>query len=333
MESGPSLHSLLGGYRNTALLYIAAKLKIPDLLVNGPRSCHELAETLNVHAPSLHRVLRGLVVLGVCSEMDGERFGLTTLGEKLRSNTDGPEYSLAILNVEENAVAWNDLLHSVTTGGTAFDHVFGESPWQHRQKNPEINRRFNEWLEDGAASVGRALSTAYDFSVHQTVADVGGGQGALLAAILQAHHSLQGVLFDQAHVVSAARQRFESAGVQSRCRIVEGDFFNAISQGADVYLLKSILHDWDDEKCSLILKNCGMVLKSGQPLLVVEKIMPDLAADHPVTIMSDLQMLAVTGGKERTSAEYEKLFIASGFELNRISPLSTGHSLLETKRT
>ncbi|MEJ0088315.1 MAG: methyltransferase [Limisphaerales bacterium] len=332
-EAGPSLNSLLGGYRNTALLYVAARLKIPDLLAAGPRSSRELSEILNANAPALHRVLRGLVALGLCSEMEDGYFQLLPLGEKLQSSTGGPEYSLAILNGEEYAAAWNDLLHSVMTGEASFDHVFGESPWQHRQKNPELNERFNFWLEEGAAAAGLAISKAYDFSQQQTVADLGGGQGTLLAAILQANASLQGVLFDQPHVISIARRKLESAGLKPRCQLVEGSFFEPVPVEADVCILKSILHDWDDEKCLLILKNCRAVLKPGQPLLVVEKIMSERVKDQPSIIMADLQMLVVTGGRERTLDEYKKVFAAAGFELKRTIPLSTGHCLLETHRS
>lgn len=328
-----NLRDLLEGYRGTALLYVAAKLKIADQLTAGPRSNRELSEALGTHAPSLHRVLRGLVAIGVCSEIPGGAFELTPLGQQLRSDINGSEYNQAILNGEEYAKAWNHLLHSVMTGETAFDHAFGESPWEHRGKNPELNQRFNSWLEKGAAASGRSLLNAYDFSPHQTVADLGGGQGALLAAILQAHHSLQGILFDRAHVISAARPRLESAGLASRCRIVEGDFFNTVPPGADVYILKSILHDWDDEKCSVILRNCRAVLKPGQSLLVLEKIMPARAMDKPSTILGDLHMLAVTGGKERTANEYRELFAVAGFDLKKITPLPTGHSVLETVRT
>ena len=331
-EKGPGLQSLLAGYRSTALLYIAAKLKIADLLAEGPRSSRELSEILHAHAPALHRVLRGLVVLGLCSETKEGRFQLMPSGKKLQSTTDGPEYNLAILNGEEYAAAWNGLLHSVMTGGAAFDHVFGESPWQHRQKNPELNERFNLWLEAGATSVGQCLANFYDFSPHQTVADLGGGQGTLLTAILRVHHSLQGILFDQPHVLSIARRKLESTGVGARCRLVPGSFFDAVPPGADAYILKSILHDWDDEPCRLILNNCQMAMQSGRPLLVVERIMQARVMDQPPMIMADLHMLAVTGGKERTVDEYKRLFDASGFEFKKMILLPTGHHLLEAMR-
>jgi hypothetical protein len=331
-RSGQSLQDILEGYRGTALLYVAAKLKIADHLAKKPCRSGELSQMVGARAPALHRVLRGLVALGLCAEREDGAFELTRLGSKLRSDSDGPEYSLAILSGEEYAEAWNHLLHSVTSGGTAFDHVFGESPWEHRQKNSELNQCFNSWLEKGAAAAGRALLKTHDFSRYQIVADIAGGQGALLSVIFQAHRSIQGILLDQPHVAPAARRQFESAGLGSRCRIVEGDFFDAVPAGAEVYILKSVLHNWDDDKCLIILQNCRSALRPGQPLLVVEKILPARVMDRPSTVMGDLHMLAVTGGRERTADEYRKLFAAAGLELRKIAPLRTGHSLLETER-
>jgi ubiquinone/menaquinone biosynthesis C-methylase UbiE len=324
-----SLQKLLEGYRGTALLYLAAKLKIADLLMERPRNCQELSQILKAHAPTFHRILRGLVAIGFCLETDDGCFQLTPLGKKLQSNIGSPAYDLAILNGEEYTTAWNNLLHSVMTGKTAFDLAFGESPWEHRQRNPDLNQHFHAWLEQGALSASQAILETYNFSSCRTIADIGGGQGTLLIAILQVHQSMKGLLLDQAHVISSAHQNIKAAGLQLRCQLIEGNFLNAIPPGADVYILKSILHDWNDEKCLLLLKNCRNVLKSGQPLLVVEKIMPTRAIDHPAIIMSDLHMLAVTGGMERTAEEYKKLFAVTGFELKKITQLKTGHSLLE----
>jgi orsellinic acid C2-O-methyltransferase len=324
-----SLQKLLEGYRSTALLYVATKLKIADLLMERPRNSQELSQILGAHAPTLHRILRGLVALGFCSETNNGCFQLTLLGEKLQSNIGSPQYDLAILNGEEYTAAWNNLFNSVMTGKTAFDLAFGESPWEHRHRNPDLNRHFHAWLEQGARSASQAILEAHNFSSCRTIADIGGGQGTLLIAILQAKPSMKGILFDQAHVISLAHHKMKEAGVQSRCRLVEGNFLNAVPPGADVYILKSILHDWDDESCVLILKNCRNVLKTGQPLLVIEKIMPARVADHPAIIMSDLHMLAVTGGMERTALEYQKLFTAAGFEIKKVVQLKTAHSLLE----
>ncbi len=330
--AGPDLQGLLNGYRSTALIYAAAKLKLPDALAAGPRTSAELAQNLNVHAPSLHRLLRGLVALGLCTEEAGGSFRLTPPGARLQSTNGRSEYSLAILNGEEYARAWNDLLHSIRTGETAFDHAFGQSPWEHRRTTPGLNACFNTWLKNGAADAGGSLLNAHDFSAYRCIADLGGGNGTLLGALLQAHPAARGILFDQPHVVATARPLLEAGGVAARCELVEGSFFERIPAGADVYILKSILHDWDDEKSLTILRHCHATLKTGQPLLVLEKILPELAATAPTMIMNDLHMLAVTGGLERTAEAYEKLFRRAGFRLKQIIPLRTGHSLLETVR-
>jgi len=325
----PSLQSLLDGYRSTALLYAAAKLKIPDHLARQPLSISELSAQLQVDTEALHRLLRGLVALGICAEKNPGVFELTPMGNRLRSDVAGPEYNLAILNGEEYAPAWNHLWHSVKTGETAFDNLFGETPWQHRQKNPELNQRFNTWLERGAAEAGTELLSVYDFSCHQIATDIGGGQGALLSAVLKGCPSLNGILFDQPHVVAEARIHLASSGLSARCEIIEGDFFKTVPAGADVYILKSILHDWDDETCGTILKHCRAAMKDGQALLVLEKLMPARVEERPSTVLGDLHMLAVTGGCERTAEEYGRMFAAAGFALKKISPLKTGHSVLE----
>ena len=327
------MDTLLHGYRATALLYVAAKLKIADHLSSGMQTSRQLAQTLNVHEPSLHRTLRGLAAAGFCEEMGGGHFKLTSVGKKFKSTSGRWEYNLAILNGEEYAAAWNHLLESVKTGKTAFDLAFGESPWEHRRKNPEINERFNVWLESGAAAAGWAIAGVYDFSRCKVVADIGGNEGSLLISILQASAATRGILMDRPHVIAAAQKRIEAAGLQSRCQVVGGNFLEAVPSGADVYILKSVLHDSDDDQCRRILKNCSAVMKSGQSLLVVERFMPTRAADHPATIMSDLHMLAVTGGQERTLEQYQALFTATGFTLQKTLPLKTGHGLMVTAKS
>jgi hypothetical protein len=330
--AGPDLNTLLNGYRSTALLYLAAKLKIPDLLAEGPRNAEDLAQTLHVHAPSLHRLLRGLAAFGLCAEEGSGVFRLTEVGNRLRSNTAGPEYRLAILNGEEYAPAWNDLQHSIQTGKTAFNHAFNQTVWEHRETTPGMNDLFNQWLQRGAEDAGRSLLEAYDFSGLKNIADIGGGNGSLLAALLKKHPSARGILFDQPHVLEIAANIFEAAGVRSRCDFVPGNFFERVPEGVEVHILKSILHDWDDASCATILKNCAAGLKSGQALLVIEKLLPDRAIETPAVIMSDLHMLAVTGGLERTAAEYGSLLENAGFKLRRVIPLRTGHNLLEAIR-
>ncbi|HEU5125841.1 MAG TPA: methyltransferase [Verrucomicrobiae bacterium] len=330
--AGPDLNTLLNGYRSTALLYLAAKLKIPDQLTHGPIAAADLAKRLRVHPPSLHRLLRGLAAFGICTEDNEGHFQLTEMGNRLRSDSAGPEYSLALLNGEEYAPAWNHLLHSIQTGETAFDHAFNQTVWEHRESAPGMNDAFNQWLQRGAGDAGRFLFEAYDFSPFKKIADLGGGNGSLLAALLKKHSSANGILFDQVHVLQVAEKNLEAAGVRSRCEFVPGNFFEHVPAGAEIYILKSILHDWNDAQCATILKNCAASLKPGNALLVIEKLLPNRATENQSVVMSDLHMLAVTGGLERTAAEYGSLLQDAGFSLRKVIPLRTGHSLLEAIR-
>jgi len=327
------LRMLLDGYRGTALLYVAARLGLADLLAGGPRSSAELARSLGAYAPSLHRVLRGLVALGVCSEQPDGRFGLTELGEWLRADAPDSLRGLAIVCGEEYAGAWGGLLHSVMAGETAFNHVFGMSQWEHRKQHPELNEHFNAVLRQGGVRATAALLAAYDFSPFRTIADVGGGHGAFLAAVLKAHPAATGILFDQPHVVAAAVRHLETAGLAERCQVVAGSFFDRAPDGADAHILKSIIHDWDDEDCLVILRNCRRALKDSGKLLLIERIMPELP-DHDLDlILEDVHMLALTGGRQRTEAEHRELLAAAGFTLTRIVPTRSRFSIVESVRT
>ena len=324
--------ALLSGYRNTALLYVAAKLKLADLLADGPRSSAELARSLGAHAPSLHRVLRGLVVLGMCSEENHGRFALTPSGTCLRAEMPGSLRDLAVLCGEECVAAWGGLVHSAMTGEPAFKHVFGMSQWEHRKQHPELNECFNAWSRQGTSRVAGAILAAYDFSAFRTIADVGGGLGTLLAAILKAHTSVTGILFDQPHVVSGARASLEAAGVAARCRVVGGSFFDRIPDGADLHILKSIIHDWDDEQSLAVLRNCRRALKEQGTLLLIERVMPERVEDAPHVVLQDLHMLAMTGGRERSEVEYRALLGVAGFTQTRVIATLCGLSIVEGVR-
>jgi SAM-dependent methyltransferase len=324
-----TIHDLLDGYRSTALLYLGAKLGIADLLADGPRSNAELAGLIGAHVPSLHRVLRGLVAVGACTEGRDGLFGLTRLGESLQSGKPDSLRGFAILCGEEFVSAWLGLAHSVMSGDAAFNHVFGMSQWEHRERHQELNYYFNDWLRSVTNGVARDLLAAYDFSSFRTIADVGGGQGALLSAILNAYPAATGILFDQAHVIEGALPIMEAAGVASRCRIVGGSFFDSVPGGIDACVLKSVIHDWDDERSLAILKNCRKALKKNGKLLLIERILPVRVEHHPHVILIDLHMLALTGGRERTEGEYRTLFATAGFKLEKVIRTQSGYSIIE----
>ena len=315
--AGRSPGDLLNGYQDTALLYVAAKLGLADLLAEGPKTSEELSATMGAHAPSLYRILRGLVVVGMCFEEE-ERFGLTHMGQMLRTEVKGSLRNQALVCGDEYMMAWSGLVHSAMTGETAFAHVFGVDPWAHRQRNRALSEQFNADLNTETARSAVAIVEAYDFSAVRVLCDAGGGYGALLCAILVACPAMRGILLEQAHVATGARAYVKSQGLDERCSVVEGDLFEAFPAGADAYVMKSIVHDWSDARSVGILKNCRRALGAHGRVILIERVLPKLAKDAPDTVRVDLHMLAVTGGRERSEAEYQELLEAAGFSLGRV---------------
>jgi SAM-dependent methyltransferase len=204
------------------------------------------------------------------------------------------------------------------TGETAFAHIFGMDPWEHRQKDKALSERFNAGLNSETARSAAALVEAYDFSAFEVVCDVGGGYGALLCATLAAYPAMRGILLEQAGVATGARSYVASQGLAERCAVVEGDFFESVPEGADAYVMKSVVHDWPDARSVAILESCRRALRPDGRVILIERVMPALAKDAPDTVRVDLHMLAVTGGRERSEAEYQELLEAAGFNLGRV---------------
>jgi SAM-dependent methyltransferase len=320
--------SLLDGYRVSAMLHAAAKLRIADLLADGPRQSHDLAQTLGADGLSLRRFLRGLVIYGVCSEEEDGSFGLTGLGTWLQEAKPGSLRGQAVRSSELYA-AWGGLLHTLMTGETAFDHVFKTNVWEYRKGVSELDEHFNLAFCESAARIGRELLSGYDFSGIRTVADLGGGYGALLSVILKSNPTLTGILLDQSHVIAKAEFYLKEAGISDRCRMVGGDLFTDLPEGADIYILKSVIHDWSDKQCEQILQNCRKALKGNGKLLLLERIMPLRATEDRTLVMLDLRMLMTTGGRERSEIEFRALFRAAGLTVTRIVPLPSGFHIIE----
>jgi SAM-dependent methyltransferase len=333
MDTGASpppatLLQMMTGYWVSQALHVAAKLGIVDLLADGPVDCEDLALATNTHAPSLRRVLRALASVGVFTEVSPGSFALTPLAELLRTETPGSMRALAIMYAEEQYRAWGELLHSVRTGETAFEQQFGMGYFEYLAQHPESDRVFNEAMTGWTHQLVGAVVDTYDFSACKTVVDVGGGYGALLAAILQNNSGMRGILFDLPHVVASAEEQLAATEVADRCTFVGGDFFAEVPAGGDAYVLSQILHDWDDERCVAILGNCRQVIPDHGKLLVVELVLPP--GDEPfLGKWLDLHMLVLLGGRERTAAEYNTLFRAAGFELARVVPTPPGPSVVE----
>jgi O-methyltransferase domain/Dimerisation domain len=333
MDTGASpppatLLQMMTGYWVSQAIHVAAKLGIADLLADGPVDCEDLALATNTHAPSLRRVLRALASVGVFTEVSPGSFALTPLAELLRTETPGSMRALAIMYAEEQYRAWGELLHSVRTGETAFEQQFGMGYFEYLAQHPESDRVFNEAMTGWTHQLVGAVVDTYDFSAFKTVVDVGGGYGALLAAILQNNSGMRGILFDLPHVVASAEEQLAATEVADRCTFVGGDFFAEVPAGGDAYVLSQILHDWDDERCVAILGNCRQVIPDHGKLLVVELVLPP--GDEPfLGKWLDLHMLVLLGGRERTAAEYNTLFRAAGFELARVVPTPPGPSVVE----
>lgn len=323
-----ALLQMMTGYWVSQAIHVAAELGIADLLAGGPKTCEELAEATGCHPQSLHRVLRALSSAGIFTETTSAAFALTPMAEFLRSEHPASMRALARMYGEEQYRAWGDLLHSVKTGQRAFDNMFGADYFTYLTDHPESEQVFNQAMTGWTNQLVGGVVDAYDFSGFETVVDVGGGYGALLAAVLQRHPDMQGVLFDRPQVVDAALDQLDAAGVADRCTLVGGDFFSGVPGGGDAYVLAQILHDWDDGRCVEILKQCRRAVHDDGRLLVVELVLPE-GQEPFFGKWLDLHMLVLLGARERTAAEYGALLRAGGFDLTQVVAMPSGPSVVE----
>lgn len=306
------------GFWTSRAVYIAAKLGIADLLESGPKTAAELAEATNTDASSLYRIMRALTSAGVFKRESDNRFALTPLSETLRTGVPGSVRWFIISELgQEHYPAWGNLMHSVKTGEIAFDNQFGKDIWRYFAENPEDAAVFNDSMSVMTTAVNEAIASVYDFSQFGKVIDIGGGHGGLITSILSKNPQTNGVLFDAPVVIEGARPKLESAGVSDRCETVGGDFFEAVPEGGDAYIMKWIIHDWEDQKAITILKNCRKHLQPNGRLIIVDCVVPE--HDEPdFSKTFDLNMMVMTGGKERTAAEFEQLLSAAGLKLLKV---------------
>jgi|tagenome__1003787_1003787.scaffolds.fasta_scaffold20960473_2 hypothetical protein len=313
--SSAGLLRLIYGYQVSQAIHVAAVLGIADQLADGPRAVGDLASATATHAATLHRLLRALAAVEVLHEQPDGTFGLTALGEALR----GPAGSMAAFHARPyHWAAWGQLLHSVRTGENAFGAVHGVDVWEYRARHPEEGAIFDAAMTGFSRRVNAAVATAHDFSRYGVIVDVGGGHGALLAGILSRHPGVRGVLFDQPAVVAGA----DADGFE----VVGGSFFESVPEGGDAYLLKSVLHDWEDQAAIEILRACRRAARAGTALLVIERDF-----QLPATKLSDLNMLVGPGGRERTTEEYAALLAAAGYALVGETPTTAEVSVFEAR--
>jgi hypothetical protein len=322
-EQFHTLNRLIGGYRVSRAIAVVVALGVPDLLAGGPRAIDDLARATETHPGALYRVLRLLAGMGLFEEALPRQFRLTPLGHGLRSDVTGSMGSTALMHLDSARwLSWDDLLYSVRTGEIAFPRVHSVEIFDYLRDHPDAEKVFQQAMTANTARSGAAITQVYDFSSADYVVDIGGGHGLFLATILQAYPALRSVLFDQPEVVEGALALLVAAGVADRCEITSGDFFAEVPQGGDLYLLRQIIHDWDDARATSILANCRRaMLPSGKVLLIEAVISVDYQRSLPV-LQLDLEMLVNYGGLQRTEDEYSALFAAAGFQLGKVIPLN-----------
>jgi O-methyltransferase domain/Dimerisation domain len=337
-SSFPPTAAILGvitGFRVSRAVYVAAKLGIADLLKNGPKSSEELARLTGTHPQSLYRVMRALASVGIFAEDEGGRFTLTPVGMTLQNDVPGSLRAWALLVLgDEHYQAWGDLLHTVQTGETSFPHVFGMGVFQYEAQHPDHAKIFDEAMANLVGVYNAAVLATYSFSSIEKIVDIGGGVGSLISAILQVNPNINGVLFDMPHVAEKAKRKIAEAGLSDRCEVVAGDAFKEVPGGGDAYILSRVVNSFENERAVVILQNCRRAITRTCKLLLVERVLPDqvedsLEAQGP--IMSDLNMMVMSGGRERTATEHRNLLAKAGFSLARIIPTQSEVSVIEAE--
>jgi hypothetical protein len=318
------------GYWVSRAVYAAAKLGLADRLAGGPRSAAELAKETGTHARALHRLMRLLAGLGILrTERDGQRFSVSPLGEALKSNAPG--YARETLLVLAGEIGWKgfgEYMYSLESGKSGFEKAFGMPAFDYLSRHPEDAANFTKAMIGVHGDEPPTIAEAYDFSGFGTIVDVGGASGNMLVEILKRYPGPRCVLFDLPHVVRDAPERFRAVGLAERFRAEGGSFFDSVPAFGDAYVISHVIHDWSEEQCLTILRNCHRAMKDDAKLLIVEMVLPEGDEMHPGKLL-DLTMLVLPGGEERTAAEYAALLDKADFRLTRVVPTRSAASLVE----
>ena len=333
-DAAGAMMGLLNGAWAARLVHAAAELGIADYLADGERDADSLALATKAHAPSLARLLRALSAIGVLHESAERRYTLTSLGATLRTGVPGSMRAWALLVFsDDQGGAWEALPHAVRTGEHAFRHIFGTDIWTRLASRPEAARLFDEAMQSLTQGVNGPLVSNYPFEKFNWIVDVGGGNGALLLPVLERHPTMRVTVFDLPHVADAARSRFAAAGLSERCEAVGGDAFVAVPPGADAYVLKGVIHDWEDKEAIVILRTCRAAMSDGSKLLLIERILPEqIDPDDGLTrakFIHDINMMINPGGRERTEAEFHVLLAEAGLRLVRVIPMPSPQAVME----
>jgi orsellinic acid C2-O-methyltransferase len=333
-EPAEAMMGLLNGAFAARLVHAAADLGIADCIADGSRDVESLARATKAHAPSLARLLRALTAIGIVHESAERRYSLTPLGATLRSDVPGSMRAWALLVFsDDQGRAWEELPHAVRTGDHAFRHIFGTDMWTRLAARPEAARLFDDAMQSLTQGVYRQLTTNYPFEKFNWIVDVGGGNGALLLPVLEHHPAMRATVFDLPHVADAARSRIAAAGLADRCDAVGGDAFVEVPSGADAYVLKGVIHDWEDEEAIAILRTCRAAMPKGARLLLIERILPEQInqddASTRAKFIADINMFLNPGGRERTEAEFRDLLAQAGLCLTGIVKMPAPQAVME----
>jgi hypothetical protein len=324
-----ALFELAQGAWVSQALYTAVRLRLADELTAGPQPADELARRAGSDPAATYRLLRALAGRGVFSIRKDGRFALTRMGRMLCSDAEASmAQMIALVGSPEHWQHWSDLEYSVRTGRTAVEKQRGVEIFDYLETNPEYAKTFNDAMTGVSTIAIEAAVPLYDFTDRRLIVDVGGGHGALLIAVLAAAPAAEGVLFDLPSVADGARAAVDDAGLSRRCTVTGGSFFESVPAGGDVYLMKTVIHDWDDEESLRILRNVRSAIADDGTLLLFELVLPEGAPPHPGLLL-DLEMLVHAGGRERTATEYAKLLAQAGFRQTRVIATTGPMSIVE----
>lgn len=321
---------MAAGFWLSQAIYVAAKLGIADLLKDGPQSCVALSASTHSDSASLYRLMRALSSVGIFEQLNNGLFALSDVAQNLRTDVHGSLKHVVITLGEIHYQACGNLLHSVQTGSPAFDQIFGESLFDYLRQNGNAADAFHRGMANVSSMLAYAVLMAYDFGGISSIVDIGGGHGEFLEKILQFNPDLVGTVFDTPSTIEGAKQRLRNTASARRCSYVAGDFFASVPKGVDAYLLCGVIHDWDDSRTATILKKCREAMMENSRLLLVDMVVPEGPSASFIKLL-DLNMLVMTGGRERTKAEFADLLGDAGYKLTRIIPTMAPQSIIEAR--
>jgi predicted transcriptional regulator len=316
------IYQMISGYARTSELFTIVKLGIPDILANEPKTLQEIANELNIDKNVINRFLRLLISREFIS-LNDSKFSLTSLGDILRADHPDSLRNLILYVGEVQYLVGHEMEYSIRTEKPAFNKIFGMGFFEYLSMKPEMSSYFNEAMNQQASIRTAGLINSYDFRQTRSILDIGGGDATLISAILMNNQQIKGIVFEVATVVEETRRNLTKNNLIDRCDVVRGDFFeDAIPPGADIYILSNIIHDWGDTEARKILQNCSKSMDDNSKLLIIEQLIPEQVTPGSSAVGSDISMLVLTGGRERTLSEYKKLFLESNLVISRVIPLA-----------